>query len=317
VKAYFEITIDSLHLAAGNVALGFADDKIVEDEILGCTNNSYGYFSDGFAIHNQKKKSFGIKYGVGDTIGCAIIVDSENKKRIFYTLNGNFVGFPDWEALESTETLYPTISINCQGKISTNLGQKPFVYNLIEKPDFDVNKTTTVISEKTVNTIVKENHTKIDLFDTIYFTPLDEIDITELACLHNEVFQIEHMYPDYFYDTFLLKNYCNILARQICDNKIIGFIIARSETKANENQSYVVSFGISKEYQRCGLGSLLLAQITEQLKENGCESMSLHTWARKPAVNFYIKNDFTITKIIDNYYGNGKQGDALYLERAI
>jgi len=170
--------------------------------------------------------------------------------------------------------------------------------------------------KKIVNT-VKENNTKINLFDTIYFTPLDEIDITELACLHNEVFQIEQMYPDYFYDTFLLKNYSNILARQICDNKIIGFIIARSETKANENQSYIVSFGICQEYQRCGLGSLLLAQITEQLKENGCESMSLHTWARKPAVNFYIKNEFTITKIIDNYYGNGKQGDALYLERAI
>jgi len=160
VKTYFEITIDSLHLAAGTVALGFADGKVYEDEFLGSTKNSYGYFSDGIAIHNQTKKSFGFQYGAGDTIGCAVIVDSENKKRIFYTLNGNFLGSPEsWEALELTETLYPTISINCQGKISTNFGQKPFVYNLIEKPDFDVNNIT-VMSEKPVNNTVKENKTK-------------------------------------------------------------------------------------------------------------------------------------------------------------
>jgi len=146
---------------------------------------------------------------------------------------------------------------------------------------------------------------------------LDEIDITELACLHDEVFQTNCMYEDYFYASFLNEGYYNILARQICDNKIIGFIIARRQPNASKNESYVTSFGISKEYQRCGLGSLLMAQITEQLRDNGYELMSLHTWARKPAVNFYIKNEFTITEIIENFYGGGKQGDALYLKRAI
>jgi hypothetical protein len=133
VIPYYEVKIKAMSGKNSVVAVGFSDDLLPRDNLPGWFQNSYGWHSDDGGLFNPD--AFGKEsmdwgkgtFGVGDTIGCGVMNDSFNARLIFYTRNGNFVGFTPFRA-HTGANLYPAVGIE-GASISVNFGATPFEWD--------------------------------------------------------------------------------------------------------------------------------------------------------------------------------------------
>lgn len=82
--------------------------------------NHIFYLTIGYLYRNGTRKSkLGSEFGKGDTIGCGLMIDSFNRRVLFYTLNGQFVGFfqPLFEVPMSA-LVVPCISSDAKAEIT-------------------------------------------------------------------------------------------------------------------------------------------------------------------------------------------------------
>jgi len=205
------------------------------------------------------------------------------------------------------------VGIDFQGRISANFGQNPFVYNLSSMPLLLLSSI-----KYTLDNTKEEKLKPKDDFGDLLFTPIAENDLTELANLHDEVFKEHNLYSAAFYLKFLLPEFCNVLAKRVGDNKIVGFATSRIEEVSKTKQAYFMTFGVNAEYRTRGLGSFLLSHVILQLTSKNVKHMTLHTQADESALNFYLNRKFTITKLLPKYYTTPTRiADGFFLSRFI
>lgn len=66
----------------------------------------------------------------------------------------------------------------------------------------------------------------------------------------------------------------------------------------NHHSAYVSRFSILSEYQKLGIGTKLINEVIEQLKEKNGHFLALHAhYNIKSVLQFYLKNGFHIEKI--------------------
>lgn len=90
---------------------------------------SYGYHSDDggmFHSEGQTPRSYGPTFTTGDTVGLGI---DYIKQAIFFTHNGNFLGYP-WKDIDLTFEWYPTVGVDTENPLEINFGKVPFVFDL-------------------------------------------------------------------------------------------------------------------------------------------------------------------------------------------
>jgi len=100
----------------------------------GWDKSSYGYHGDDGGIFHSRGEMirvYGPKYGEGDTVGCGVNYENGG---IFYTLNGNFLGYA-WCSLgvvqEGRTNLYPTVGVDSNCPLVSNFGNaRPFLFDL-------------------------------------------------------------------------------------------------------------------------------------------------------------------------------------------
>lgn len=115
------------------------------------------------------------------------------------------------------------------------------------------------------------------------------------------------------YDQFLQElNYeFSVFLAAECEGSITGYIVAWKV--AGEIQ--INSIAVSRIYRKHGIGSMLLAAITE---DDPCKTYSsIFIEVRSTnidAMNFYIDNGFTKTGLRKNYYG---EDDAVLMEKKL
>jgi len=64
---------------------------------------------------------------------------AESKRKVFYTLNGNFLGFAfDLEAIPWDVPLWPCVGLDTKHTLSFNFGAKPFEFDLNKMPLLEV-----------------------------------------------------------------------------------------------------------------------------------------------------------------------------------
>lgn len=115
------------------------------------------------------------------------------------------------------------------------------------------------------------------------------------------------------YDQFIeeLSREFSVFLAAFHDDAVSGYICAW----ITGDQAEILSFAVSEQFTRSGIGEKLLKQLAVEAAGRGCGSILLEVRSRNTvAVNFYRKNGFTETGRRKNYYPDD---DALLMEKKI
>merc|ERR1711933_408058 len=142
--AYYEVTLlqcdDTMQEPISNeanirsiflsecVAIGLSLSQFNTYHMLGWDKFSYSYHSDYGRMYfcGETSSTCGPTFTTGDTVGCGI---DYIKKAIFFTLNGNFLGYA-WKDVNLNKEWYPTVQVDAKIPLEINFGNVPFLYDL-------------------------------------------------------------------------------------------------------------------------------------------------------------------------------------------
>lgn len=120
-----------------------------------------------------------------------------------------------------------------------------------------------------------------------------------------EMPEFDQMTEQCFFDEFNQPTRKYFVATQ--NEKAIGYI-GVFDTIDDYN---IIGIAVDKNFQRQGVGSLLIKKIIEIAKQNKVSTLSLEVDEKnEKAINFYKKMGFTVTNIRKKYY---KDNDALIM----
>ncbi|KAL6628711.1 SPRY-domain-containing protein [Neocallimastix sp. 'constans'] len=130
---YYEVKIISEKKGSQEIGIGFCgyNDSASKTDIMpGWKLNSWGYHGDNGNSYNEKGygTDYGPTYGGGDVIGCGY---NAINRSIFFTKNGEFLGYIKGTVWNKHIKLYPMIGMN-EGKVKVNFGNKKFMFNIEE-----------------------------------------------------------------------------------------------------------------------------------------------------------------------------------------
>jgi len=104
----------------------------------------------------------------------------------------------------------------------------------------------------------------------------------------------------------------NLVAVDSADPQTIaGFIIADHfrQRRATRTMGRVITIDVVPERQKHGVGALLLTSAEKQLREAGCEYVSLETAVNNDAaLRFYKKHGYSVLRALPRYYLNSIDG---------
>jgi len=106
-----------------------------------------------------------------------------------------------------------------------------------------------------------------------------------------------------------------------CDDALAGSVCCRVETSddSHRRKLYVVCLGCVPQYQRLGIGSLMLEHVIEACRNQlNIDIIYLHVQVdNSPAIGLYEKYGFMITETLSNYFTRLQPSQAYVLTRLI
>jgi [ribosomal protein S18]-alanine N-acetyltransferase len=91
----------------------------------------------------------------------------------------------------------------------------------------------------------------------------------------------------------------------VADDAIQGFIVADHfrQRRASHFMGRIITIDVAPQAQRSGLGTLLLTQAEEELKQASCGYVSLEVAVdNASALRFYKKHGYSVLKVLPQYY---------------
>ena len=95
------------------------------------------------------------------------------------------------------------------------------------------------------------------------------------------------------------------------DENILGFIIADRfrPRRASRSVGKIITIDVAPEAQHIGLGTLLMNSAEHELKQAGCDYISLEVAVdNDPALKFYKKHGYSVLKVLPRYYMDSIDG---------
>ena len=89
------------------------------------------------------------------------------------------------------------------------------------------------------------------------------------------------------------------------ESVILGFIIADlfRPRRASRSVGKIITIDVSPKAQHIGLGTLLMTSAEHELKQAGCDYVSLEVAVdNDSALSFYKKHGYSVLKILPRYY---------------
>jgi len=89
------------------------------------------------------------------------------------------------------------------------------------------------------------------------------------------------------------------------DGAILGFIIADRfrPRRASRSMGKIITIDVAPAGQHGGVGALLMASAEAELKQAGCDYVSLEVAVdNEPALSFYKKHGYSVLKVLPRYY---------------
>lgn len=95
------------------------------------------------------------------------------------------------------------------------------------------------------------------------------------------------------------------------DGRILGFIIADrfQPRRASRSVGKIITIDVASEAQHRGVGTLLMNSAEQELKQAGCDYVSLEVAVdNDPALKFYKKHGYSVLKVLPRYYMDSMDG---------
>jgi [ribosomal protein S18]-alanine N-acetyltransferase len=89
------------------------------------------------------------------------------------------------------------------------------------------------------------------------------------------------------------------------NEKIMGFVIADRfrPRRASRSVGKIITIDVAPDAQHSGLGTLLITSAETELKQAGCDYVSLEVAVdNEPALRFYKKHGYSVLRILPHYY---------------
>jgi ribosomal protein S18 acetylase RimI-like enzyme len=89
------------------------------------------------------------------------------------------------------------------------------------------------------------------------------------------------------------------------DDEIVGFVIADRfrPRRASRSVGKIITIDVAPQAQHSGLGTLLMSAAEAELKQAGCDYVSLEVAVdNEPALRFYKKHGYAVLKVLPRYY---------------
>ena len=86
---------------------------------------------------------------------------------------------------------------------------------------------------------------------------------------------------------------------------IMGFVIADRfrPRRASRSMGKIITIDVAPQAQHSGLGTLLMSSTEAELKQAGCDYVSLEVAVdNEPALRFYKKHGYSVLKTLPRYY---------------
>jgi Ran-binding protein 9/10 len=149
---YFEVEIKQKSKETA-IAVGFSTHEASLERLPGWETHSWGYHGDDgkmfFGEHSGR--IYGPTFGHGDVIGCGV---NFNTCQAFFTRNGQDLGVC-FRELKKDVKLYPTIGMkkHAGAQVTGNFGQRPFVFDIADKVQSEIEAVSRDISKARVSSI--------------------------------------------------------------------------------------------------------------------------------------------------------------------
>jgi len=102
-----------------------------------------------------------------------------------------------------------------------------------------------------------------------------------------------------------------LVAEQVGTGGVQGFIIADrlQPQRASRPMGRIITIDVAPGNQRAGVGTQLLANAEERLKNAGCDHVVLEVAVdNERALRFYKKHGYSVLKVLPNYYMDSVDG---------
>jgi ribosomal protein S18 acetylase RimI-like enzyme len=89
------------------------------------------------------------------------------------------------------------------------------------------------------------------------------------------------------------------------EESIMGFIIADRflPRRASRSMGKIITIDVAPQAQHTGVGTLLMSSAEGELKQAGCNYISLEVAVdNEPAMRFYKKHGYSVLKVLPRYY---------------
>jgi [ribosomal protein S18]-alanine N-acetyltransferase len=141
----------------------------------------------------------------------------------------------------------------------------------------------------------------------------------DLAALHRldaVCFPPEIAYSRAELQYFLTHPNCTCWIAERPENKLGGFVIVERVNRGGRVSGHIVTLDVDPGERRCGLGTLLLNTVEEQMKQEGVVVISLEVAENNASArSFYRSLGFVPTGRIANYYAG--RVDAEVMEKVM
>ncbi len=140
--------------AVEQLTIGFSDQRFRAEQCLGQMQNSFAWHNTGTLGANFDSIGKTSPFKQGDVIGCGVAFDSFNMRRIFITLNGEFLQFLEAKVSPAMDC-FPTISFAGKDiRLSYNFGTSPFVWDLSAWPKSERQNFILTLPKETIAHII-------------------------------------------------------------------------------------------------------------------------------------------------------------------
>lgn len=91
----------------------------------------------------------------------------------------------------------------------------------------------------------------------------------------------------------------------LLDEVVMGFVIADRfrPRRASRSVGKIITIDVAPQAQHSGLGTSLMSSAEAELKQTGCDYVSLEVAIdNEPALRFYKKHGYSVLKVLPRYY---------------